>query len=202
MSAERELIALPSPRPLSSTSLDDALRSRRSIREFAPGALSAEVVGQLFWAAQGITSADGGRTAPSAGALYPLELYAVNSDGVFLYRPEQHDLVPVAARDVRDELRTAALGQDAIGQAALVIVITADVSRTAARYGPLRGERYVTLEAGHVAQNVLLEAVALGLGAVPIGAFDDDAVARAIALPTTLAPLYLIAVGRRSAGGN
>lgn len=203
VSAERELVALPSPRPLSSMSLDDAFRSRRSIREFAPGPLAFEMVGRLLWAAQGITSSDGGRTAPSAGALYPLDLYAVSADGVFLYRPPQHDLTPVAARDLRDELERAAFGQASIGDAALVIVITADYSRTATRYGLERGERYVLLEAGHVAQNILLEAVALGLGAVPIGAFDDGAVTRAIDLPASLAPLYLIAVGhKRSTNGE
>ena len=195
VSAPAEVVALPSPRSISAMTLDDALRERRSVREFAAGALTVEMVGQLLWAAQGVTSPDGRRTAPSAGALYPLELFTASAEGVLRYRPASHDLVRIEGRDRRADLRTAALGAEAVGDAALVIVIAADPSPTVARYGADRGERYVLLEAGHVAQNILLEAVALGLGAVPIGAFDDEAVAHVIALPATSSPLYLIAIG-------
>ena len=193
---EGEIVTLPRAHSDSTMTLDEALTSRRSIRAFTSEPLDAELVGHLLWAAQGITSADGGRTAPSAGALYPLELYAVTSAGVFHYRPIGHDLSTVVRRDVRTDLSGAALGQGAVRDAALVIVITADYSRTAAKYGAERGERYVLLEAGHSAQNVLLEAVALGLGAAPIGAFDDSAVARVLGLPAAHAPVYLIALGR------
>lgn len=175
--------------------VDEALTSRRSVRDLTPEPLGAQVISHLLWAGQGITSADGGRTAPSAGALYPLELYVATTDGLSHYRPEAHELVTVGGRDVRGDLRAAALDQDPVAEAPLVIVMAADYARTAEKYGRERGARYVQLEAGHAAQNVLLAAVALGLGAVPIGAFDDAAVARALGLPAGHAPLYLIAIG-------
>ncbi len=190
-------VKLPRTSPSATMTLDEALASRRSVREFTPEPPGTQVIGHLLWAAQGITSADGGRTAPSAGALYPLELYIATNDGVSHYRPEARDLVVVGRRDVRADLRAAALGQDPVAEAPLVIVIAADYARTAEKYGTERGARYVQLEAGHAAQNVLLEAVALGLGAVPIGAFDDAAVARVLGLPAAHAPLYLIAVGHK-----
>jgi SagB-type dehydrogenase family enzyme len=193
---EEVIVTLPDAHSRSTMTLDEALTSRRSIREFTSEPIDAELVGHLLWAAQGITSPEGGRTAPSAGALYPLELYAVTSAGIFHYRTVSHDLATLARRDVRADLSRAALGQGAVRDAALVIVVTADYSRTATKYGVVRGERYVLLEAGHAAQNVLLEAAALGLGAVPIGAFDDGAVARVLALPAAHAPIYLIALGR------
>ncbi len=191
----RSTVQLERTGSLSAMTLDDALRTRRSVREFTSDPVVPGMVGRLLWAGQGVTSPDGKRTAPSAGALYPLDLYAVAADGATRYRPAEHDLVSVTARDLRDELATAALGDRTIADAALVIVIAGDVSRTATRYGLERGERYVLLEAGHVAQNILLEAVALGLGGVPIGAFDDDAVSRALGLRTSQAPFYLIALG-------
>ncbi len=187
---------LPEPSPLSTMTLDEALRTRRSVRDFRPDALGPELVGRLLWAAQGITSDEGFRTAPSAGALYPLELYVVTGEGVSRYLPEGHGLAPLARADVRADLAAAALGQAVVGDAPLVIVVTAVLSRTAAKYGADRGERYVHLEAGHAVQNVLLEAVALGLAAVPIGAFDDARVAEVLSLPRAHAPLYLVAVGR------
>lgn len=192
-----DIVKLPSAHPLSTMTLDEALASRRSVRDLAPETLSTEIVGRLLWAAQGVTSPEGYRTAPSAGALYPLELYVATPSGAFHYLPDTHELVPVRDRDLRADLRAAALDQEPVGDAGVVIVIAADPSRTAAKYGVDRGERYVLLEAGHAAQNVLLEAVALGLGAVPIGAFDDAAIARVVGLPSSQVPLYLIAVGNR-----
>lgn len=148
---------LPPTSASTTMTLDEALASRRSVRGFTPEPLDAQVIGHLLWAAQGITSTDGGRTAPSAGALYPLELYIAKNDGVSHYRPEAHDLVMVRGRDVRADLRAAAFGQDPVAEAPLVIVIAADYARTAEKYGRERGARYVQLEAGHAAQNVLLE---------------------------------------------
>ncbi len=186
--------ALPSPRLSGPVSLEAALEARRSIRSFSTEALTRAEIGQLLWAAQGITDAEGRRTAPSAGALYPLELDAVTPDGVFRYRPEGHLLVQRSSADLRLALRVAASDQASVSEAALVIVISGVASRTSGRYGP-RTERYLALDAGHVAQNVLLEAVSLGLGAVPIGAFDDTAVRRVLALADEEAPIYLVAVG-------
>ncbi|OGO56901.1 MAG: hypothetical protein A2Z32_08510 [Chloroflexi bacterium RBG_16_69_14] len=187
--------SLPSPLLAGRISLEEALQARRSIRSFTAAALTRAEIGQLLWAAQGVTDADGHRTAPSAGALYPLELDVVTADGLARYVPDGHRLARRGPADLRPALQQAALDQAAIGGAPLVIVISGVVERTAARYGAERAERYVALEAGHAAQNILLESVSLGLGAVPVGAFDDAAVRRVQALADGEAPLYLIAVG-------
>jgi SagB-type dehydrogenase family enzyme len=179
-----------------STSLEEALARRRSVRAFSSEPLSDGEIGQLLWAAQGITAEGGRRTAPSAGALYPLELYALTSDGLWHYLPEDHALTRLADEDLRAGLQAAALDQDAVGAAPLVVVITGVFERTAAKYGPERAPRYVLLEAGHAAHGLLLQAVALDLGAVPIGAFVDSEVARVLGLPADEAPLYLLPVGR------
>lgn len=184
----------PLPSMNADSRLEDLLATRRSVRSFSPESLTEEQIGQLLWAAQGVTAEWGGRTAPSAGALYPLEMYVVTADGVDHYLPEGHRLEQVATGDTRDELAGAALDQQALHSAPAVIVIAAEYARTEARYGD-RAERYVHLEAGHAAQNLLLEAVDLGLGAVPIGAFDDAAVQQVLGLPPDWIPLYLIPVG-------
>lgn len=188
--------ALPSPLLDGPVSLEEALAARRSVRSFGDAPLTPAEIGQLLWAAQGVTSSEGGRTAPSAGARYPLEVYAVTAAGIDRYLPTEHALERVASGDHRPGLEAAALGQAAVGEAPLVLVITAVPARTAERYGEGRAVRYVDLEAGHAAQNVLLQATALGLGAVPVGAFDDDAVARLLGLRAGESPRYLLPVGR------
>lgn len=150
---------------------------------------------QLLWAAQGI-AAHGGRTAPSAGALYPLEVYLVTPTGCEHFIPRQHRLGKVRAGDLRPELAQAALAQGFVGLAPLTLILCAVYHRSAARYGPDRGARYTLLEAGHAAQNVLLQAAVLGLAAIPVGAFDDQAVQRLLGLPPDHEPVYLLAVGR------
>jgi len=175
--------------------LADALAQRRSVRSFKADALSAEQIAQLCWAAQGVTGERMGlRTAPSAGALYPLECYVVTADGVDHYDPGSNTLSRHLEGDVRGGLQAAALGQRFVGGAPATFVLCGVVTRTAAKYGP-RAERYVWIEAGHAGQNILLQAVALGLGAVPVGAFDDARVAEVLQLPPDHAPLYLIPVG-------
>jgi SagB-type dehydrogenase family enzyme len=186
--------SLPSPRLSGPASLEEVLAERRSVREFLADPLSDEELGQLLWAAQGVTDAEGRRTAPSAGALYPLELYAVTSAGVYHYDPATHSIATHRTGDHRRGLQTAALGQGSVGEAPVTFVIAAVYERTAVKYGD-RAERYVHLEAGHAAQNVLLEAVALGLGAVPIGAFSDERVEALLELPPEERALYLIPVG-------
>jgi SagB-type dehydrogenase family enzyme len=186
--------ALPAPRLDGPVSLEAALQTRRSVRSFLAQPLTPGEIGQLLWAAQGITDAAGHRTAPSAGATYPLELDVVTADGVARYLPDGHRLTWRGASDLRPALRRAALDQEVVGGAPLAIVIVGMVDRTAARYGDRAGW-YVALEAGHAAQNILLEAVALGLGAVPVGAFDDEALARVLGLGAGESPLYLVAVG-------
>jgi SagB-type dehydrogenase family enzyme len=186
---------LPPPALKGIKSLEETLAARRSVRRFGAEALSAEQISQLCWAAQGITDkARGYRTCPSAGATYPLELYVVTADGVDHYRPAGHALERHRDGDLRRALQEASLHQTFVGQAPATFVITAVVPQTERKYGE-RAIRYVHMEAGHCGQNILLQAVALGLGAVPVGAFGDEAVAKVLSLPPEHAPLYLIPVG-------
>lgn len=193
-------VSLPAPPTAGAISLEEALARRRSVREFIPGALTLAEISRLLWAAQGVTE-PGRRTAPSAGATYPLEIYLVAGDveglaaGVYRYRPGRHRLEAVTDDDIRLTLAAAAWGQGCVRRAAAVVAIAAVFERTAARYGE-RGERYVHMEAGHAAQNLLLQATALGLGAAPVGAFSDTLVSRLLRLPDGETPLYLIPVGR------
>jgi SagB-type dehydrogenase family enzyme len=186
---------LPPPALSGETSLEEALVRRRSVRDFDAQPLTSGELGQLLWAAQGITHERGFRTAPSAGALYPLEVYVATADGVFHYRPQGHQLLATSPQDAREDLYEAALKQEAVRQAPAVFIVTAAYERTAKKYGAERSPRYVHLEAGHAAQNLLLEAAALGLGAVPIGAFYDEEIQKALGLPTDHEPLYLIPLG-------
>ncbi|UCC68624.1 MAG: SagB/ThcOx family dehydrogenase [Armatimonadota bacterium] len=188
-------LALPPPSTSGEVSVEQALGKRRSIRQFRRQDLTLEQIGQLAWAAQGITKPDTGfRTAPSAGALYPLELYLLTRDGVFRYVPKGHKLVQLAEADKRGDLARAALGQPWVSAAPLDFVISGVYARTRAKYGD-RAERYVILEAGHVAQNIHLQAVALGLGSVPVGAYTDEAVSKVLDLSAEETPLYIIPVG-------
>ncbi len=187
-------MALPEPRLKGALSLEEALVQRRSVRSFTEEALTLEELSQLLWAAQGLTTDWGGRTAPSAGALYPQEVYVATADGLYHYVPQGHKVVIESHDDLRFKLWEAGLKQDALQDAPAVFVITAVYERTAEKYGD-RAERYVKLEAGHACQNILLQAVALDLGAVPIGAFYDDQVQAALSLPPDHEPLYLIPVG-------
>jgi SagB-type dehydrogenase family enzyme len=186
---------LPPPSLKGSRSLEETLNQRRSVRDFDDQPLTAAQIGQLLWAAQGTTNERGFRTAPSAGALYPLELYLVTADGVFRYDPANHELQPTSSQDARPRLFQSALEQEPVRRAPAVFVFTAVYERTRIKYGEERTPRYVHLEAGHAAQNLLLEAVALDLGAVPIGAFHDQEVQSALGLPADHQPLYLIPVG-------
>lgn len=189
-----ELVALP-PVTTSAATLDDVIRRRRSVRSFGVQPVSLQHVGQLCWAAQGITDPSLGlRASPSAGALFPLELYVVLPSGVFHYEPRGHRLRRIDTRDRRDVLARAALGQDPVRAAGVDFVITAALSRTRVKYAG-HAERYVQLEAGHAAENLLLEATALGLGAVPIGAFDEGAARATISASAEETPLYVIAAG-------
>ena len=186
---------LPEPKTSGLVSLEAVLQSRRSTRDFTSQVLDPGEISQLLWAAQGITDPRGFRTAPSAGALYPLELYIVTADGVFHYLPQKHALEVIQSGDLRAQLHDVALGQDPVLEAPLVLVIAAVYERTQVKYGPERSPRYVHLEAGHAAQNVLLQAAALDLGAVPIGAFYDAKVQTVLGLPEDHEPLYLIPIG-------
>lgn len=195
-------IALPRPSVSGSSSLEQLLAQRRSTREYKRTALELAEIGQLLWAAQGITHAHGFRTAPSAGALYPLELYIVANQvhglakGVYHYDPRRHQLLNTSTGDMQALLSRAASSQESVQQASAVIAFTADYQRTTRKYGN-RGVRYVHIEVGHAAQNLFLQAESLGLGTVDVGAFADDTVARVLQLPADLQPLLLMPVGRK-----
>ncbi len=192
---EMEILNLPAPRLRGDVSVEETILKRRSVRSFSKTELTKEEISQLVWAEQGITqSSTGHRASPSAGATYPLELYVMNKDGLYHYEPHGHKLKLIRPGDLRSSLSRAALRQPFIAQAPVDIVITAVYQRTAGRYRE-RATRYVHIEVGHVAENIHLQAVALGLGSVPIGAFIDDEVKRVLSLPKEEVPLYIIPVG-------
>jgi SagB-type dehydrogenase family enzyme len=194
-----EILDLPQPCTRGDVSLEETLARRRSVRQYTDEHLTTDEISQLLWAAQGITRDWGGRTAPSAGALYPLEVYVATPEGLYHYLPDGHRTEVLSLQDLRQALARAGLDQSAIHDAPAVFVIAAVYARTAGKYGN-RAERYVKLEAGHVGQNILLQAVALGLGGVPIGAFRDAQVQRVLGLPTDHEPLYLMPVGHPAQG--
>ncbi len=195
-------INLPVPKADSGVSVEKALRERRSVREFKRTPLALNELSQLVWAAQGISGPAGLRTAPSAGALYPLELYVLAGKveglaaGIYKYNPRGHELMRIVEGDKRHGLSEAALSQSSIRDAAAVFVFAAVYERSTIKYGR-RGVRYVHMEAGHAGQNVCLQAVALNLGAVVTGAFDDEQVKKIVNMTANEEPLYLIPVGRK-----
>jgi SagB-type dehydrogenase family enzyme len=195
-----ERIELPPPDEVGGMPLALALGRRRSRREFADRGLDWKQIGQLLWAAQGMSDrVEGLRTAPSAGALYPLELDVALASGLYRYQPARHTLTLRDANDVRLPLARAAAGQSWLARASCVFCMSAVPSRTAGKYGA-RAARYVQLEAGHAAQNLLLAACALGLDGVPVGAFSDEDVGSALQLSPGTLPVYLIPVGWSSSG--
>jgi SagB-type dehydrogenase family enzyme len=188
-------IELPQPSIVGKTSLEEAIFRRRSERTFQDKELPIEFISQLLWSAQGITDNTYGlRAAPSSGALYPLSLYLLKKDGVFRYLPDGHRLLQLSDQDIRPQLARASLGQDYIKEAPIDIVIAANFTITQAKYGA-RAFRYVCMETGHAAENIQLQATALGLGAVPVGAFWDDVVRNNLKLPDNQDPLYIIPIG-------
>jgi SagB-type dehydrogenase family enzyme len=190
-------IKLPKPKEKGSISIEETLHKRRSVRDYKRGRLSLEQVSQLLWAASGRNLYR--RTAPSAGATYPLEIYLVVGEveglepGIYHYSFSRHGLEMTKEQDVRNRLSRAALGQEMIEEAPINIIIAADYSRTTGHYGQ-RGNRYVHMEVGHMGQNVSLQAIALGLGTVMIGAFEDKEVKELLGIKEE--PLYIIPVGK------
>lgn len=196
-----EQVTLPKLHYESTTSVEQALLKRRSVREFRGVPLALDDLGQLLWATQGITDRAGFRTAPSAGALYPLEVYALAGNiqglttGLYHYIPNRHALRRIADWDKRQALARAAYDQPSIAEASAVLALCAVYERVTGKYGE-RGLRYVHMEAGHAAQNVYLQAVSLQLGTVVLGAFDDRSVKDVLDLNGRETPLYLMPVGR------
>lgn len=198
---EGQRIPLPLPLLQGNISLESSLAGRQSTRGFDHAFLSLAEVSQLLWAAQGMTGQGEHRTVPSAGALYPLELYLVVGQvsglapAIYHYLPHSHSLEAKEKGDQRASLAEAALRQSAVRDGPACLIITAVIERTRTRYGG-RAERYVLMESGHAAQNVYLQAQALGLGTVAVGAFDDDRVHSLLGLGLGEIPLYLLPVGK------
>ena len=197
-------IYLPAPSQKGGVSLSESIARRRSIRSFTPEPITQSQLSQILWSTQGITDTSWKfRAVPSAGATYPLEVYVVCGrnginqvgDGVYHYNIYEHSLTQHHKGDVRAELARAALGQEFIYEAPVDIVICAVYERTGRRYGS-RGERYVHIEVGHAGQNIYLQATALGLATVAIGAFYDEQVREALRLNKQHKPLYIMPLGR------
>lgn len=200
---------LPSPKTDGGISVERALNDRRSRRNFTDTAVPAEELSQILWAAYGVTSPQPGRpaqrgglrTAPSAGALYPFEIYVLVGNvegiepGVYKYISEEHKIVRTIVADLREELSKAALGQLQVRNAPAVIFYSAIFERMTKKYGDRGRERYVCMDLGHSAQNIYLQAESLGLGTCAIGSFSDDEVARILQLPENEEPLYIMPIG-------
>lgn len=196
-----KIIQLPNPATDGDKSLEKTLADRRSVRNYADKALSLGQISQMLWAAQGETDSRGFRTAPSAGALYPLEVFVAAgnvedlSPGIYRYSPETHELVRTSEGDRRKELHRAALNQPAVSRAPAVFVFSAVFERVTGKYGK-RGVQYAFMEAGHAAQNLCLQAVSLDLVSVPVGAFDNDGIQRILNAKHDIRPVYLLPVGK------
>lgn len=196
-------VELPEPSREGNMSVEAAIARRRSRRSFSGAPLPLDVLAQLLWCAQGITGDAGRRrAAPSAGGSYPIDLFVSVGEGgvdgleagVYEYVPQTHSLELKFEGDIREDLSAACLGQDFLAAVPVNLLMAAEVKRTASRYGE-RAERYVNMEAGHISQNVHLQAEALGLGTVAVGAFRDKDVAAAFKLAGDLAPLYIMPLG-------
>jgi SagB-type dehydrogenase family enzyme len=195
------MVSLPEPRLSSATSVEEALRKRRSVREYTSGGLTLAELGQLLWAAYGVTRPDGKRTAPSARELYPLRVYALAGSvdglepGLYRYEPASHSLELRTAGDLRSRLYQATFSQGAVLEAPAILVFSGLYALADAEFGA-GGRQYVHMDLGHAGENVHLQAVALGLGTVVIGAFRPAGVQELLQLPEGETPLYLMPVGR------
>jgi SagB-type dehydrogenase family enzyme len=195
------IIWLPEPVKDGSISLEKAMTLRRSVRSYSDAPMDIFEVSQILWAAQGITNERGFRTAPSAGATFPLETYLLVNNvsnlkkGLFHYSPKDNSIRMLRDEDLSSELMKACLSQSMIKDGGIVVIFSAIFERTTARYGD-RGIRYVHNEIGHASQNVHLQAAALDLGTVVIGAYRDEEVEAILNLGEDIKVLYLMPVGK------
>jgi len=193
-------VKLPEPDAAGRSHIEELIAKRRSVRKYADRELSEPVISRFLWAAQGISSKEGFRTSPSAGALYPLEIHVIAGKGsglepgTYRYIPEGHTLIQEIAGDVREKLSKAALSQPMVKNAHVSTVISAVYPRITGKYGK-RGIRYTHMEAGHSAQNVCLLGVELGIGTCSIGAFEDEEVKKVLKLSADEEPLYILPLG-------
>jgi SagB-type dehydrogenase family enzyme len=209
---KQTIVKLPSPRGKGNVSLEETILKRRSVRKYRRGPLDLSQLSQILWSAQGATGTTGMRAAPSAGATYPLEIFVVVGKqgvlipeskqtpeelaaGIYHYDVDSHSLSLHKLADLRPDLARATLDQEFIIQAPVDIIICALYHRTSYRYGR-RGERYVHIEVGHVGENIHLQAVALGLATVEVGAFDDEEVSKVLGLEEQIKPLYIMPLGK------
>ncbi|UCE49222.1 MAG: DJ-1/PfpI family protein [Phycisphaerales bacterium] len=193
--SSQKIIQLTDPNLTGKLTFEEALAKRRSVREFSTKELKRSQIGQLAWAGQGVTDAQRGfRTAPSVEALYPMELYIATKDGLFTYQPNEHSLTELSDQDIRSELARTTLTPEPVAAAPCSIIIAGSSRTIAGRVGN-RARTFVAMEAGHIAQNIQLQAVCMGLGSVPIGGLDPAAVRRVCMMSRGLEPLYVIAVG-------
>ncbi|MBU2592520.1 SagB/ThcOx family dehydrogenase [Patescibacteria group bacterium] len=200
----KNIIDLPQPELKGKMSLEEVIFKRRSRREYTQESLTLAQVSQILWSGQGITDEKTGfRSSPSAGALYPLDIYLVVGrngvedlpEGVYHFLPQGQKLEKISTEDLRESLTKASLNQSFIAQAPMVLVITGEYERTMVKYGE-RGRQYVHQEAGHTAQNIYLQVESLGLGTVTIGAFNEEEIINILDLPSTHHPLYVMPVGQ------
>jgi len=197
------IMRLPDPMIDGDVSLERTIHQRRTIRSFEGRALTLKQLSQLFWSAQGITGAGGfKRAAPSAGALYPMDIYGVIGRdciekldaGIYLYEPADHSISLVKEGDFRRDVAIASLGQMWMAHAPLTLVITAEYSRITVKYRQ-RGIRYAMMEAGHIGQNIFLQSEAMGLAAGIVGAFEDQEVIQVMGGKKAHEPLLIMPVG-------
>ncbi len=200
---KRETMKLPAANTTGTISVEQAIVQRRTVRSFISKKLSLEELSQLLWAAQGITEKRGSfRAAPSAGALYPMDIYVVAGNacvdqlkvGVYHYEAREHMLSMMATEDLRDDLARASLSQMWMAKAPVNIIITAEYKRVCGKYGA-RVERYAMIEAGHIGQNLFLQAEALGLKAGIVGAFHAAEISKRLNLIRDHEPLIIMPVG-------
>jgi SagB-type dehydrogenase family enzyme len=192
---EQKVIQLPEPNRVGPVSLETAISTRRSAGQFTDVPLNYAQIGQLAWAGQGITDKQQGlRAAPSAGDSYPIELYFVTKEGLFVYNPDGHSLKQISSQDLRKQLSAAASEQGSVEDAACDIVIAGSARKVAAKYGN-KAQKFMFLEAGHVAQNIQLQAVSLGLGSLSVGSFEIRNAAKVCELTSEFEPLLIVCVG-------
>ncbi len=194
-SGEQKVIQLPEPNKSGAVSVETAINTRRIARQFANKPLNYPQIGQLLWAGQGITDKQQGlRAAPSADALYPIELYLVTPEGLFVYNTEEHSIKQISTLDMRKQLSVAASGQGPVEDAACDIVIAGSVRKIATKYGN-KAQKFMLLEAGQVAENIQLQTVSMGLTSLPVGSFESRNVTKICELPGELEPLLIVCVG-------
>jgi len=191
----QKIIRLTKPNLAGTVTFEQALAKRRSVRLFASKPLESAQIGQLAWAGQGITDQQRGlRTAPSAGETYPIDLYFATQEGLFVYRPAEHSLEQTSDQDVRSALAAATSTQESVATAGCNIIVAGSVRKLTSQFRE-KARTYMLLEAGHIAQNIQLQAVCLDLGSVTIGGFNSKDVIRTCRLTRGLEPIYIICVG-------